>query len=195
MNVEEQNRALRMLAAGDEPKTVAAAVGTSVDEVRQLKADFPGTTTQPVRQQPHRSTAPDLSRAHTAPVALVPTDARRTLVEQARTHSNKRVQNLGRRAEQLLSDLATLIADTAVDEQRKQAERAAKQKARADVERLQRELAAARAKLRGNTRTTPPPIARPAGDPLPCRKGCGRTSPRPQGRAAHERHCTGPADE
>lgn len=50
-----------------------------------------------------------------------------------------------------LTEHRALIRDLADDERRKTAEKAAKEKARADIERLEQQLAAARAVLRGKT--------------------------------------------
>lgn len=125
-----------------------------------------------------------------APPAPGPTGL---LLEQASGHSNARVRRLADRIETDLDRLRALIRELADDERRKTAEKAAKAKARADIERLEAQLAAAKAALRGKTRTTPPPVVR-SGEPLPCRKGCGRTSPTSQGRAAHERHCEATGD-
>lgn len=60
--------------------------------------------------------------------------------------------------------------------------------ARREIERLEAQLAQARAKLRGGVSVKAPRAVED--QQLECRKGCGRTSPNPQGRAAHERFCT-----
>lgn len=147
----------------------------------------------------------DLSRAHTPPVTLdlgggatqtmpAPVGGIGLLLEQAGAHSSKRVQNLADRIETQLEQLRALIADLADDEKRKQAEFAAKAAAKAKVARLEAELAAAKAALRrkppSGTPAKPAPARHTVDQQLACRKGCGRTSPNPQGRGAHERHCT-----
>lgn len=109
------------------------------------------------------------------------------LLEQASGHSNARVRKAADRIETDLDRLRALIAGLADDERRKTAEKAAKEKARADIERLEQQLAAAKAALRGKATRTPSVAG--SGEPLSCRKGCGRTSTSPAGRAAHERHC------
>lgn len=107
------------------------------------------------------------------------------LLEQASGHSNARVRKAADRIETQLEQLRALIAGLADDERRKKTAAAAKEKARADIERLEQQLAAAKAALRKKpTGTTA----------LPCRKGCGRTSTSPAGRAAHERHCEATGD-
>lgn len=118
------------------------------------------------------------------------------LLEQASGHSIGKVRRLAEKIEGQLDDLRALIAQHAADERRRQAEAAAKAKARAEVERLERELAAAKASLRG----TPSPAARRAprapqsdAEPLTCQKGCGRKFSRSQGRGKHELSCPGRA--
>lgn len=157
-----ETRALRMLRAGDSRKDIAQATGLTTAEIDKLAVDFPG---------PHQA---------------------RPLLEQASGHSSKRVQNLGQRIEKQLDDLRGLIASLADDERRRKTETAAKEKARAEITRLEQQLATAKAALRGKPRTSPP-VAR-SSEPLPCRKGCGRTSTTPAGRAAHERHCEATGD-
>lgn len=156
--------------------------------------------------------ADHLSRAHTpGPVDLRPADTPAVaspsapmvqvmgggtiglLLEQASGHSNRRVVTLGEKIETQIEQLRQLIATLADDEQRKQAEIAAKAAAKEKVATLEAELKAARAALRGNkpTRTTPPPSSTGTPGAFPCRHdGCDRSSPTAAGRSAHERHCT-----
>lgn len=135
----------------------------------------------------------------TAPPAAEPMSPERVtlapiglLLEEASSHSSKRVQSLATRIEADLDKLRELIKSLADSEARKQAEKAAKEAARAEVARLEQQLAAAKAKLRKPAASSSdgPSKRTWSGDPLVCRKGCGKTSPNPQGRAAHERHCT-----
>lgn len=121
-----ETRALRMLRAGDSRKDIAQATGLTTAEIDKLAVDFPG---------PHQA---------------------RPLLEQASGHSSKRVQNLGQRIEKQLDDLRGLIASLADDERRRKTETAAKEKARAEITRLEQQLATAKAALRGKPRTSPP---------------------------------------
>jgi hypothetical protein len=84
------------------------------------------------------------------------------------------------RARALLSELrATVAAEKAEDEQRAEAQ--------SEIDRLQRELADAKAKLRGGVTATVTRI-QPKGD-HPC-SGCGKPFDTPQGKSLHERrHC------
>lgn len=104
------------------------------------------------------------------------------LLEQASGHGSSKVQRLGNKIEGLLDDLRALIKASEAQEETRQ-----------EVARLERQLAEAKAKLRGK-----PVAVRAVGtgtgsvrntEPLPCRKGCGRVAAGAQGRAAHERNC------
>lgn len=148
-------------------------------------------STQPVEVRPR----PDLSRAHTpgavdlrsvdtTPASAPAPSGIGLLLEQASRHSNGRVRKAAERIETSLEQLRALVDSLADDERCKQAEKAAKEKARADIARLEQQLAAAKAALRG----TPAP-ARPAkpatnGDvttsPHPC-ADCGGSVTRPAG--------------
>lgn len=107
------------------------------------------------------------------------------LLEQASGHGSPKVQRLAGRIEGLLDDLRGLIKASEAQEETRQ-----------EVARLERQLAEAKAKLRGGTvavRTIAP--AREGDkrkEPMDCRK-CGKTCSGPQGRFAHERHCQGEA--
>jgi transcriptional regulator with XRE-family HTH domain len=104
------------------------------------------------------------------------------LLEQASGHGSKRVRGLADKIEGLLDDLRALISQDAEKEQTRQ-----------EVARLERQLAEAKAKLRGGTVTA---IRSGGGsgsgrrEPTPCRKGCGAMPLGNQGRGVHERHCT-----
>lgn len=115
----------------------------------------------------HTPAAVDLTHADT-PVAASPPLVQvmgggtiGLLLEQASGHSNRRVTTLAGKIEAQLEQLRELIATLAEDEKRKQAETAAKAAARAKVEKLEAELKAARAALRGKPLSgipdTPPP--------------------------------------
>lgn len=74
------------------------------------------------------------------------------LLEQAGDHSVARIRRLAGRIEGQLDDLRALIAEHAAEERRKVAEVEAATKARAEMERLEAALAAAKAKLPGSRR-------------------------------------------
>jgi pyruvate/2-oxoglutarate dehydrogenase complex dihydrolipoamide acyltransferase (E2) component len=112
------------------------------------------------------------------------------LLEQATGHSVAKVRRLAEKIETQLDDLRRLVAEHAADEQRRQAEAAAKAAARVEVQRLEQQLAAAKAKLRGKPATAAPRPAPTDSGSYDCRKGCGRTFDRPQGRGKHELSCT-----
>lgn len=114
----------------------------------------------------------------TSPLAL--------LLEQASAHGNKRVRRLAEKIEGHLSDLRTLITEDADREKQRQ-----------EVARLERQLAEAKAKLHGE-RAIVTRMPRQPGEadgrttPMECRK-CGQVCSGGQGRASHERTCTGAA--
>jgi multidrug efflux pump subunit AcrA (membrane-fusion protein) len=103
------------------------------------------------------------------------------LLEQASAHSNPKVKRLGDKIEGLLSDLRALIKASEADEQVRQ-----------EVARLERQLAEAKAKLRGGKVAAVRPISDGTANgrttPMECRK-CGKVCAGGQGRAAHERVC------
>lgn len=90
------------------------------------------------------------------------------LLEQASGHTVAKVRRAAEKIETQLEQLRALIAEHAADEQRRRAEAAAKEKARADVARLEKQLAAAKAALRGKPAATRPST----GGPKVC-TGCG----------------------
>lgn len=109
------------------------------------------TSTPPLRSVPNTTLA--------APPAPSPIGQ---LLEQASAHGNARVRKAAERIEQALDTLRATIADLAADEAHKQAEAAAKEKARAEVARLEKQLADAKAALRaGKRRATNPGNSKP----------------------------------
>lgn len=100
------------------------------------------------------------------------------LLARADSMDDKRVQGALGRARKAMTDLAAQVHRYESQDE-----------ARSRVAALEEELRAARAALRGSTPTRNTKHVT-SNEPLACRKGCGRTSPNPQGRAAHERHCT-----
>ncbi|MCW2545404.1 MAG: hypothetical protein JWM40_2956 [Frankiales bacterium] len=224
-----EDRALRMLAAGDSHIDISSATGLSRDEIAKLQRDFPGTHTQQPRPTavPQRiGTAtpiagvpnPALSRAIdavgvTPPVSLVTSPAAPApaaeaasplaILQDARTHSVARVRNLADRIGKQLYELDQLIAEHQAAEQARQAEKAAKEKARAEVARLEQQLADAKAKLRTPTRTGRPQSPKQAAaaaenlkrarQPVQCPE-CGRTFGHAGAMGNHRKTCTGTSE-
>lgn len=128
------------------------------------------------------------NQGHNRPISRRPGGRAMTttdeLLTSAARHPVKRIQTAARRAQAAIQRVHDLIAEDS-----------GKAEAREHVERLERELREAKAALRGGRGKTSKPTApsTPAAL-LACRKGCGKTSPNGQGRAAHERHCTHTAD-
>lgn len=168
-------RALRMLRAGDSAKDITAATGLSMAELDKLKRDFPASTpAAPVatsRPSPMSLTVPVQS-----PIAR--------LLEDASGHSVAKVRALGEKIEAQLDALRALIAEHREAEQAKQRALEEKAQAKREVQRLEAELAAAKAKLRGKPTTAPA-----TADGTPCAHGCGRTFTRPAWRTKHEQTC------
>lgn len=109
-------------------------------------------------------------------------DATDALLRRAAQSESKRIRNAAERVTDALDRLREAFAE---DE--------SKRAARERVAKLEEELRAAKAALRGSPgRGVPAPrkTRTYSGEPLTCRKGCGKESPNAQGRAAHERHCT-----
>lgn len=100
------------------------------------------------------------------------------LLDQAKRNPTGKIVTAAKRAEQAVQRVRDLLTEDA-----------GKQEARDRIARLQRELDAAKAELRGKP-AKPRATAVPSDGVYECRKGCGTTSPRAQGRAAHERFCT-----
>lgn len=214
-------RALRMLRAGDEPKIVCAATGLSREALARLQRDFPANTPRPpkrcdyaacealatsvkegwgfceahsVSHEHHKIGAP----AETEPVPAAPSPIGR-LLEDASAHPVAKVRTLAGRIETALDQLRALIIEHAAAIAAKHAAEEQKATARAEVERLARELAAAKVRLKGAPVAALSPVVRPAPAEKPangrtalmeCRKGCGAQLHGGQGRAAHERRCT-----
>lgn len=202
-----EDRALRMLAAGDSHIDISSATGLSREEIAKLQRDFPGTHTQ----QPRPPAVPQrigtatpiagvpnlaLSRAIespgvTPPVSLVtstpaPAAAAATasplaILQDARTHSVARVRNLADRIGKQLHELEELIAEHQAAEEARKAAQVAKDKARADIARLEKQLADARAKLRGPAK---PSKASAGRERLAC-DHCPRTFVYPTALAKH----------
>lgn len=187
-----ETRALRMLRSGDDAKSIRQATGLTYEQIAQLATDFPGPNTGKAQRE-----AADLARQEhptlsaVTSTTLIPS-TRLTgdfLLDLAGKHSQTRVRKAGVRVQEQLDALRVLIDRYADDDRARKEAAEAKEKARAEVARLERQLREARARLRGKPAAS---SSKPAGE-FACRKGCGKVSPNPQGRGAHERHCTHPA--
>lgn len=104
-------------------------------------------------ERPFRLTSPTTTRPAPTPQPTAPSrpDGIQALIATAKGHDSKRIQNAADKVLDGLDRLRTLMRE---DEEKHAARRAAaaeKAEARAEVERLQQQLAEARAKLRGNT--------------------------------------------
>lgn len=133
--------------------------------------------TAAARKRDNRAPRP-IGAAMTTPAAP-PTHSE--LLARARQIDTKAVQRILDKIDTAFTELRTVLAD----EESKAA-------ARRDVQRLERALAEAKAKLRGGSR----PVATIGAASHPCRvAGCTRTFDNGQGRALHERraHGTGTA--
>lgn len=157
----------------------------------QLRATTSGQTAQIVERTGDSLDGETASGQATAEAMRL-----RTLINTAKGIDDKRIQ---RALDKALTALTALQAEvttwTAAAEERKR-ETEAREKAAAEVARLERELAAAKAKLRGPGRKTRPSTGPASVDgttiqAYPCRAGaddCQKPShATPQGRATHER--------
>jgi len=146
-------------------------------------------------ERPRPTPAPVAAVPSTSNTAVVVThpDEIRVLLNTAKGHPSKRIQNAADKVFDALDRVKALISeDEAKNSKRRKADQA-RAKARAEVERLEAELAAAKTKLRGK----PAPAATSSrsrgpverdGQEYPCRHdGCDRVFDTPQGRAMHER--------
>ena len=94
-----------------------------------------------------------------------------------------RTRKRGQKIRDLIQELATSLAAERVDIEEKEA-------ARKEIEKLERQLAAAKARLRGKPTATVSASAEVRSitpGEYPCRLGCGETFTTGQGRSAHER--------
>lgn len=185
---------------------IEAAKGHGYPDVEKLKwaadilekkledDDQPTASTLPAGA-PRAASVPNLPAHGTLPPVSRP-DEIRILINTAKAHPSKRIQAAGDRLIDQVNKLRALIVeDQEKHAARRQAE-AEKAAARAEVERLEKQLAAAKAKLRGPAK--PKPVGKtetkantaPRGE-YPCRnEGCDEVITTPQGRGLHERqHC------
>jgi pyruvate/2-oxoglutarate dehydrogenase complex dihydrolipoamide acyltransferase (E2) component len=153
----------------------------------------PGLAHTPPAARPPLASVPPTTPAAPAP-PVNPTPAAvgpsiEQLVAAGKRSDVKRTVVVAGRVEELLTELrARLVAERASVEAKRQRE-AEKQAARAEIAALEKELADAKAKLRG---TTTPPAAKPkpatVGGTHPCPvAGCDRTFDSPYGAVLHRR--------
>jgi hypothetical protein len=107
------------------------------------------------------------------------------LLEQASGHSVAKVRRLAEKIELQLDALRELIREHAAEEKRRQDEARAKAAALAEVARLEQQLAAAKAKLRGK----PAPAAAGKTSTERLCDQCGKPSKAPGARGAWPRTC------
>lgn len=130
---------------------------------------------------------PDLPVRRQEPAMTAPTtigNAEPALVQRARGITDKRITAALARYDDVIVRLRELIHDYD-----------SKAEARREVERLEKQFADARAKLRGGSGRPRPAsngLPKRVDTPADCRK-CGRTCKSAAGRASHERDCTGNA--
>ena len=173
------------MRAGDDPEPEPLT-----DDLLPPEANGHGT---PARQRQHVRDADPPCRPCIDAAARYAQDRKRPmttpapsplglLLEQATAHSSPKVQRLARRIETQLDDLRTLMKESVAEHE-----------ARAEIARLEQQLATAKAALKTGRAPRVPgggSAVTARSEPLPCRKGCGKVSSGPQGRAGHERSCT-----
>jgi hypothetical protein len=182
--------AVDVLTKKIEDDEAAAAISTSPESPSGVKL------VDPVRRPPAPTPARPTPPAPTAPAS---TDSTAALLLEAAESPNKNIQRLGRRISDLIIDLdERLDAEKAkaTAKAKKDREKAA---ARAEVDRLEQQLAAAKQRLRPAAKRareqavkdgTPRPT-KPAGE-YPCTvDGCGRKFTTGQGASLHERRAHG----
>lgn len=119
------------------------------------------------------------------PVTPTRDDQTLAMLNAARTHSSKRIQAAALKALEAIGKVRTLVAE---DEEKNSAKRKAdaeKAAARAEVERLERQLAAAKAKLRGAPVEVQARAALGSAGEFPC-DGCERSFGSAHGLGVHK---------
>ena len=160
-------------------------------KIRETATTIPEQRPAPRPAARAPQTAGAATSTPTAPAPITQPDEIRTLINTAMQHPSKRIQNAAGKVVDDIAKLRTLIRE----DEEKHAERrkadAARAAARAEVERLEQQLAAAKAKLRGDKPA--PATQQPAATTAPkvehpCRNdGCDRVFDTGQGRSLHER--------
>lgn len=159
----------------------------------QAHADIPTANAPRVPAAPPR---PAVAAVPQPAAPSRPADDLRALVDVATVHPSKRIQSAAAKLLEQAERLRSLLEeDDRKNAARRHAE-AEKAKARAEVQRLEEQLAAAKAKLRGSSTSSTTKAAAAGtrkGTPLhkgehPCRHdGCDKVYDTPQGRSLHER--------
>jgi hypothetical protein len=204
---------LKHLASGKSPDVVAAIVGLKRDEVVDiashhgyphkeklawaadvLEKDQEDEAAQlPTRAPERPESARIAGPGPQPPEPLTRPDEIRVLLNTAKGHESKRIQNAANKVIDDLDKLRTLIREDQDKHAARRKAEAEKAAARAEVDRLEAQLAEAKAKLRGGKPTpkTPaePKPARVQGSlDYPCgNDGCDKAYDTPQGRSLHER--------
>lgn len=165
------------------------AIDELTTQAAQQAAALP-TRTEPTRIPTQPQPTPAAQGGGVA--APAKPDEIRILLNTAKGHPSKRIQAAADRVFDQLDRLRGMIREDEEKHSEKRKAEAEKAKIRAEVERLEHELAAAKAKLRGKPiATTSPTTAQPrpsTGETYACRHdGCDKTYDTPQGRSLHER--------
>lgn len=129
--------------------------------------------------RPDVSDRPERPVPFATPARPVDQPARPSLIAAGRASSNKSIRALADKVDEQMRTLAQRLRE---DE--------SNAAARAEVQRLERELAAAKARLKGESKTPPSSAPKPpkAAGTYPClADGCDRTFERSQARASHTR--------
>lgn len=154
------------------------------------KPEAAAATHRPATTSPSSVTNPDAR-------PIGPPDEIRVLLNTAKGHPSKRIQNAANRVFDDLDKVRSLLREDQEKHAAKRQAEAAKAAARVEVERLERQLREAKAKLRGGKKEAatssseqPRATTAPKGE-YPCRnEGCDDIKDTPQGRSLHERrHC------
>lgn len=170
------------LLAGKTPAEVADYLGESVGNVMGVWADL--RNAGKVEARNFTPTAVPSSTGSMRPTQDVRPPATASLIERGQKHPLPKIRGLADKAHKALAALHAALEDDA-----------GKAAARAEVARLEAQLAAAKAKLKGTTTVTPAAASKPTSTGThPCRAdGCDRTFDSGQGRALHERRAHEPA--
>lgn len=122
----------------------------------------PQTGTGAASANPEGNTGGSALGSAVAPAPVSPIrPAHRDLIEEGKQHSSIRVQRAAVKAEVALKALAGMVESTRLEEAAKRAAEKAKAEARAEVERLEKQLAEAKAKLRGPARAAAVAVVAP----------------------------------
>lgn len=114
-------------------------------------------------------------------------DEIRVLINTAKGHPSKRIQAAGDKVIDAVDRLKTLLREDQEKHAAKRQQEAEKIAARAEVERLEQQLRAAKAKLRGGTTNKKLETSPSSGDHACEHDGCDRSFASSQARAMHQR--------